>query len=304
MTHSDSSRDGAVSSSPSDDPARQSGFWFDLNSAKAAQEAEWFRRASGTCLFVAGLGAFVAFFLEMRSYFVFGDWLALHDWTGHESLRSFIHWLVDAASMFVFAFGFFGILSLFSNDTFARTLRFVFLLVVVPMLLLPILRFEFQRMLLICGCILLYFASRWMANWFKNQRPRDWRTILKEKRRLGWGPLEFAMALTKARASDGKHLAVMVGPGDPFPIAEGIQEQIESLLREEAYGQLKTVLPPEYESVTTILRLTLKQRFPRARDPKASLLRTGVSEDECKAMSQTRIYAHPEIADRAKPFLG
>jgi hypothetical protein len=277
---------------------------FNLQTAKAMQEAQWYRNAGEAFLILAGLAAFAAFFAEMRSYFVFSDWLGSNEWTDNETLRSFVEWLAGAFPMYFFVFGVLGIVSLFVKDTFARICRSIFLLVAIPMLLLPILREENIRLLLIGVSVCFYFISRWLAKWAENQRPRDWKTVLIEKKRLGWGPEEFAIALTQGRASDGHCLAVIVPSGGHLPEMEDIQEKVDDLLRRGAYGQLNAILPPQYVPLTTMLRLTSKQRFPRALKPVELLERDGVTPEELKVLAGTLLYVHPEVAGRAESLIG
>jgi hypothetical protein len=166
------------------DGASPTDFSFNLQRAKARQEAEWYNAARGCLLILAGVFAFAAFFVEMRSYLAFSVWLSSYEWTNHETLGSFIEWLAEAFPEYFFVFGFFGIVSLFVDDTLARILRSIFLLLATPMLLLPILREENRRLLLIGVLVFIYFIFRWLAEWAYNQRPRDWKTVLAEKKRL------------------------------------------------------------------------------------------------------------------------
>jgi hypothetical protein len=151
------------------------------------------------------------------------------------------------------------------------------------MLLLPVFRGEYKRLLLIGVSVCIYLVFRRLAVWANHQRPSDWKTVLAEKKRLSWGPEEFARALTQGRASNGSRLAVFVAPGEHVPQTD--------------------LFSPQYEPLTTLLRVTAKQRFPRALKPIDLLKRDGVSAEECEALAKTLLYVHPEIADRAKSVI-
>jgi hypothetical protein len=245
-------------------------FSFDLQAAKAMQEAERYKNARDAALIIAGLAAFAAFFVEMRA------WLEVSD-----------------LSLPFFILGPFGIFALFDKEPLANVIRPIFLVFAVPMLLLPILRGETKRLLLIGAYVCLYFVCRWLATWLANQRPRDWNTILTEKRRRRWGPEEFARALTRGRASDGSLLAFFTNPNEHCLPAQ---------LREGSYMT--------HEPVTTLLRLRLKQRFRRAdisanwNDLLLSLERDGCSPEERELMFKTTLYVHPEISKRVEELIG
>jgi hypothetical protein len=277
---------------------------FDPQTAKANQEADQYKKVRGVMLIIAGLAAFVAFMAELRSWFVFGDWLNSHEWTSHEALGALVNWLVEAFPLFFLVFGLFGIYALFMKDELAKSIRIIFLVFAVPMLLLPLLRGETKRVLLIGLAVCIYFTSRWLADWAYNQRPRDWKIILAERKRLGLGPDEFARALVKGRASDGNPLAVIVSSGDTLPGRENIHEKIDSLMHRGAYAELKAALPPQYHPMGSMLRLAIKQRFPRALNSRDCLTREGISSGEQDSLAESSLYAHEEIAERVKPIIG
>jgi hypothetical protein len=289
---------------PGNNPAPSIEVHFNLQAARAAQEAARYDAARVFCLYLAGLAATAAFLTEMRSYFVFGDWLRTQEWTDHETLRSFLEWIAGAFPIYFLVFGFLGIVSMFLEDTLARICRLIFLCLAVPMLLLPILREERWRLIFIGAFICIYFISRWLSSWAGNQRPRDWKTILAARRRSGWGPEEFAIALTEGRASDGNHLATIVPLRGHLPVPENIEEKVDNVMRRGAYGQLQAVLPPRYEPFITLLRLRSKQRFPRALKPVELLERDGVSTEELELLAGSLLYVHPEVAERAKSLIG
>jgi hypothetical protein len=242
-------------------------------------------------LLIAGFAAVVAFMAELRSWFIFGDCVGSHEWTPHDVLEACVNWLLQAFPAFFFMFGLWGIAALFMKDSILT--RAIFLLFAIPMLLLPVLRGETERLLLIGLAICIYAISRWLAEWAYNQRPRDWKTILAERKRLAWGAEEFALALTHGRASDGNPLAIILRPGeDRINVPDNIHE------------------PPPYEALATLLRLRIRQRFRRVdiSDNWISLVSLleaqGCPPEEREELSNTMIYAHPEIADRARPLIG
>lgn len=292
---------------------------FDPQRAKAMQEAEQYNNVSGAMMLIAGLAAILAFVAELGSWSNFGDWLQSQNWASHGALEGFGNWLVEAFPFFFFIFGLWGIAALFMKDRLAKVSRIIFLSLAVPMLLLPVLRGETKRLLLIGVAVCIYIFSRWLAKWANNQRPRDWKIALAEKKRLGWGQEEFARALTKGRASDGHRLAVLkvwhLADADFTEMdktdlsqlkaaSSKLQKQVEALVELGAFGELRTVLPPEYVPYTSLLRLTLKQRYPHAIiDPRKLLENDGVSLAEREAMAETKLYVHPEIVERLESLI-
>lgn len=276
---------------------------INLQTARAMQEAARYKSAAGILLFFSGLAAVTGFLVEMKSYFVFNDWLQAQLWTEHEFLRGIVGWFTEAFPDVFTVFGLLGVASLFMKDDLAKVIRFIFLVFALPMLLLPVLRRDSERLLLIALCIAGYFVFRSVSQYLANQRPRDWKTVLLEKKRLGLGPEEFARALVNGIASDGHKLALFVAPGADLPEQHEIRTQVHELLGREAYGELGAILPPKYEPFTTLLRLRLKQRFPRAFDPIKCLERDGASESELAMLRNTLFYVHPEIANRLRRVL-
>jgi hypothetical protein len=271
---------------------------FDLQTAGAIQEAEQYKNARIVMLSIAGVAAIVAFVAELRS------WLTLYD-----------------CLLCFFVFGFWGIAALFMKDKLAILGRTVFLFIAIPMLLLPILRGEIKRLLLIGVSICVYFSFRRLADWANNQRPRDWNVILAEKKRLGWGPEEFFGALTHGRASDGRPL-IMVVKGilifDPrekrlfrdwnhvSEEAKSVQTDNDILTQREEYEHFKVLkIYPQYHAYTSQFRLALQQkRYPLLNlDLKKAQVALGISDEDFKEMMNADLYVHPEILDRMEDYV-
>lgn len=268
------------------------------------QEAAWYENVAILMLFLAGLCATAAFFLELRSYFIFNDWLQGHTWTEYSALRNIVEWFTEAWPLVFFVFGIVGIASLFMTDDLSAIVRIIFLVLAFPMLLLPIIRGEYERLSMITVFVVCYLLFRWLSRVAKNQRPRDWKIIVAEMRRLNLGPEEFILALLKGTASDGRKLAVMVPPGKYLSEEENIRGKIADLLQRGAHGEIKTVSLPTYSLRVTALQLRLKQKYPRAARPIDCLERYGISAEERAVLVGTLFYLHPEIADRVQAIIG
>ena len=281
---------------------------FNLQTAKAMQEATRYKNAAALLRFLAGLAALAAFYTELGSCFAFNDWLLAHEWTEYGFLRSVVEWFTETVPMVLVPFGVFGVLSLLDESSelcaewLTNVIRFLFKMAALLILLVPILRVEQKRLSLIGLLVGIYFLSKWAAKRMADQRPRDWKIIVAERKRLGWGPEEFARALLKGRASDGNSLAVLTPP-EPILMTKEIQEKVDNLLLRGAYAELEALKPPPYEPMASFLKLTIKQRFPHALKPMECLERDGMSPEDQKALSDTMLYVHTEIVDRVRRII-
>jgi len=270
---------------------------IDLQAARSLQLAGRYETARTLTLFLAGIAGLVAFLAEMRSWFLFGDWLNAHEWTEHAAVENFVNWLLQVFPLLFLVFGVWGIIALFMEDAFSKAIRFLFLMVAVPMLGLPLRNGDWKRVSIIGICVVLYFACRFMANWFADQTPLDWRVILGEKKQQRLDPEEFALALTQGRASDGSRLAILTSPDDPYPCSAANQGRSDD----------PAVL---YQPSMTLYRLILRSHL----HPSRSLhwrLHIPSALAECSQEEQAilrehgiRYFVHPEIAERVRKLLG
>jgi uncharacterized membrane protein (DUF485 family) len=274
---------------------RTNAFSFDPTTAKSVQDAERYRLTSELLLLVSALAVVVFYIAEIGSFKAFTDWLPEHLWTDSQTMQC----VLGVASLVVFAFltvfGFGGIFSLYAHRQYegGRTVRTAFIWLSLALILPPLAMRDgwYLRVITISG--LCYLIIRWVAGWAGNQRPHDWKIILAEMKRLNWGPLEFATALTKGKASDGHPLAFVSSDG-----------ATSSIFSEESGA------PVKYERLTTLLTLTLKHRYPWSNVTanwqmlNASLAASGCTEAEREQLSSTWLYVHSEVEDRVGALIG
>jgi uncharacterized membrane protein (DUF485 family) len=267
-------------------------FSFDPETAKIIQDAGRFRFASELFLVLSALACILCYFAEVVSFSRFTDWLPEQLLADSQSLQRIFAILSFLALAFLILFGFSGIYSLYTRGQF-QTTRLVFIWLSVALILPPLaMRVGWYfRIIIFSGLCNLF--CRWLAKWAGNQRPHDWRIILAEKRRLNWGPLELASALTKGKSSDGHPLAFVLS-----------ENTATSHFKYEVADEVK------YEKLTSLLTLTLKHRYPWSNVNEnwefliALLIEHGCTEEERNQLSRTWLYVHSEVEDRVSALIG
>src|SRR5579863_6972344 len=274
---------------------RSKPFRFDLATSHAIQEAERYERARVAFLFVSALAVVLCFITEIDCLNDFVDWLPEHLWTSAHGVQVAIEGSCYLVLAFLTLFGIAGVVSVYSQRQF-KGIRVSFFWISFALVLPPIYMRERTGFNLIILSGFLSLLCLGLARWAGNQRPHDRKIIIAEKSRLNWGPLEFAIALTRGRASDGQPLAFVSNDSsiDPmFPIPKERDDRSVS-----------------YRSVASVLTLTLKQRYPWsnvAKNWKALielLEASGCTEEEHEQLSRTWLFVHSEIEERVDALIG
>ncbi len=267
-------------------------FSFDPATAKAVQEAERYRNGRDALRFISAFAALACFVAEISCFSVFTEWLPDHLWSNSEGPHDVLAITADVVLAILVLFGIPGVFSLYSRSELRR-MRTPFVVVSAALILPPIAMRNDLYLRLIVLLALCSLLCRWWAGWAENQRPRDWKTIVAEMKRLNWGPLEFSTALTKGKASDGLFLAFVSDENPPVP-----------------HPPLDGASDVSYERLTTLLTLTLKHRYPWSNTTEnwqmlvALLGSAGCTDEERERLERTWLYVHPEIEERASALIG
>jgi hypothetical protein len=262
-------------------------FRFDLATSRAMQEAERYSVLTDALRFLSGSASCAVIVAGTISAFHLSEWQREHEWNQSVILRGLVLGLSFLLSLFLALFGVPGILAQFTKRRFGVS-RSQFLMISGVLLLPALFLREKFCVNAIEGFAFTHFLTSTAARWADNQRPADWKTIIAEKKRLNWGPLEFVSAMIEGCASDGKRLAYVASSGeldldDHFSPIDGNERSIR------------------YQQSSSILTLTLRQRyrhFQSATVQLALLESDGCSSEERQQMEREFLYVHSEIADR------
>ena len=269
---------------------------IDLKFAKAKQDAERYKNARDIFLLISAIAICVLFVTEITAFSTFRDWLSEHSVTEYQLLQSSIKMLAFIFMSILILFWIPGIFSLYA-DTRYRVTRSAFLAVSVALLFPPLYLREgkYIKIIILSACI--YIIFRILAVWAYGQKPDDWKIILAEKRRFGWGPKQFALALTQGRASDGNYLAIIASHEDFDP-------EKPFFTREKGNPSLA------YKTSLSLLTLTIKQRFPHSNITKnwdmllKILIAEGCTPVDRELLSNQVLCLHPEVEDRVMAIIG
>jgi len=214
--------------------------------------------------------------------------------------------------MALLVFGIFGVLSLFPIELganwLAKAIRFLFIAVILLTLLVPVLRGEHKRLIIIGLLFSVYFLFRWLSNLMANQRPKDWKILVKERKRLGWRLIDFAAKLPSGKAGDGNPLAIiqLYGPQNSKHLFLADRRVIDEMLYEGVLPGIST----RYILLSTISRLANSQCISFEILPEYAEKLRFANVGELSADSNTlsvakgAIWVHPEIEDRMLKIYG
>src|SRR5208282_5471630 len=135
-----------------------------------------------------------------------------------------------------------------------------------------------------------------------NQRPLDWRILVKERKRLSWGLVEFTAKLPVGKAGDGNPLAIiqLYGPQNSKPLFLANRQVIDEML----YEGVLPGISARYILISTISRLANSRCISFDVLPEYAEKLRFADVGELSADSSTlsvakgAIWVHPEIEDR------